>query len=282
MINVQKLADRLRQYEDGQKASEFSKLLWKPKEGTQKIRIVPYVFNPENPLIELQFYYNLAGKHYLAPCSFGKPDPIQEVIEALRASGSNEEKEIAKKLAPTTRIYTPIIVRGEEDQGVRYWGFGTLVHKQLLKLMTNADWGDITSYIEGNDIEVEFKKNSGKKNVKTGQSFPETILTPVPKKTPVVDPTRRDLMEKVKAQTDILKIFPLKSYEELQEAVNKWLHPESAEAEAGEQVAESVTQTAAPNAATPPTQAATANGTSATGGNLAAEFESFFQTKTTA
>ncbi len=279
MINVKALSDRLRQYEDGQKASEFSRLLWKPKEGVQKIRIVPYAFNPENPLIELQFYYNLAGKHYLAPSSFGKPDPIQEVIDSLRASGSDEEKEIAKKLSPTTRIYTPIIVRGEEELGVRYWGFGTLVHKQLLKLMTNPEWGDITSYTEGNDIEVDFKKISGKKNMKTGQPFPETTITALPRKTPVVDPTRRDLMEKVKSQTDILKIFPLKSYEDLKAAVEAWLNPDAAAQAAEtptEHPAESVSQTATPAAATVPLSV---GGETATGVGMAAEFEKFFQTK---
>ena len=282
-VNVQKLAARLKEFEDGQKASEFAKLLWKPKEGLQTVRIVPYKFNADSPFIELKFYYNLGGNHYLAPCTFGKPDPILEVIETLRSSGSNEEKEIAAKLNPTARTFAPVIVRGEEDQGVRYWGFGVTVYKQLLKLMTNAKWGDITSWTEGNDIDVEFHKESKKKNAK-GQSFPETTITPCPQKTPVVDPTRRDLMEKLKDQTDILQIFPLKTYEELQNAVNAWLYPsdgsEAAEAasapasQATAPVARSVT--AAPAAASPPTSTA---GVAPAGEKLANEFEKFFQTK---
>jgi hypothetical protein len=279
-LNIQKLASRLREFEDGQKASEFSKLLWKPKEGKQTVRIVPYQFNPESPFIELQFYYNLGGKHYLAPSTFGKPDPIQEVIEALRASGSNEEKEIAKKLSPTARTYVPVLVRGEEELGVRYWGFGTTVYKQLLKLMTNAKWGDITSWTEGNDIDVEFTKVSKKKNAQ-GQSFPETTIQPDPLKTAVCDASRKEVLAKLKDQTDILKIFPLKTYDELKAAVEAWLHPEDADtatataAPAAKQavVAESVT--AAPVAATPPTQPAGAPATK--GGDLAAEFETFFK-----
>lgn len=276
-VNVQKLAARLKEFEDGQKASEFAKLLWKPKEGLQTLRIVPYKFNAESPFIELKFYYNLGGNHYLAPCTFGKPDPILEVIETLRSSGSNEEKEIAAKLNPTARTYAPVIVRGEEDQGVRYWGFGVTVYKQLLKLMTNIKWGDITSWTEGNDIDVEFHKESKKKNAK-GQSFPETTITPCPQKTPVVDPTRRDLMEKLKDQTDILQIFPLKTYEELQNAVNAWLYPsdgsEAADATQAAPAAQSVT--AAPAAASPPTSTA---GIAPAGEKLANEFEKFFQTK---
>ena len=295
-VNVAKLAERLKQFEDGAKASEFAKLLWRPKEGTQTIRIVPYKFNPENPFIELKFYYKLGGNNYLAPCTFGKPDPILETIEALRASGSNEEKEIAAKLAPITRTYAPVIVRGEEDQGVRFWGFGVQVYKQLLKLMTNAKYGDITSWTEGRDIEVEFHKESKKKG-KDGKSFPETTILADPNITPVVDPTRRDYMEKLKDQTDILTIFPLKSYDELKAAVEKWLNPDEAEAaaEAANEAHVASTTAATSSAPAPATAAPAATSTPATtpaaapvtqsttatatpsNANLANEFEKFFQ-----
>ena len=265
-LNVQALSERLRQYEEGAKASEFAKLIWRPKEGTQVVRIVPYFKTPENPLIELQFYYKLAGNNYLAPCTFGKPDPIIEVIESLRASGSNEEKLIAAKLAPTRRIYVPVIVRGEEELGVRFWGFGVQVHQQLLRLMTETTmWGDITSVTNGNDLKVEFHKIGKKKNIK-GESFPETIIMPNPNKSPVVDPTRKDLMEKVKNQSDILNVFPLKTYEELKAIVNNYLNPtEESAVEPNNNAPAAQTPTVIPAAVSTPTDAATTK-----------EFESFF------
>jgi hypothetical protein len=288
-VNVQKLADRLRQFEEGAKASEFAKLLWKPKEGMQVVRIVPYKFNPEVPFIELKFYYKLGGNNYLAPCTFGKPDPILETIDALRSSGSNEEKEIASKLAPVTRTYAPVIVRGEEDQGVRFWGFGVQVYKQILKLMTNPKYGDITSWTEGRDIEVTFHKESKKKG-KDGKSFPETEILADPGTSPVVDPTRRDLMEKLKDQVDILTIFPLKSYDELKAAVEKWLNP--SDVPAAEADAPAPTLSAPPPVTTPTTATTVATSTpvaqptvtqttmatpTPSAANVAAEFEKFFQ-----
>ena len=274
-MNVQKLAARLKEIEDGQKASGFAKLLWKPKEGLQVVRIVPYKFNPDSPFIELKFYYNLAGAHYLAPCTFGKPDPIMEVIETLRSSGSDEEKQIAAKMNPTVRTYAPVIVRGEEDLGVRFWGFGIVVYTQLLKLTTKpAMWGDITSLTDGNDLEVEFHKVGKKKNNK-GESFPDTTITPYPTKSSVVDPSRRDLIEKVKDQTDINQIFPLKSYEELKDIVDKWLHPENSV----EEVDTSTLVTAASITPSPVVIPATTSATPS-GEALANEFEKFFQTST--
>jgi hypothetical protein len=283
-INIAKLAERLKQFEDGKNKNELSKLLWKPKEGQTKIRIVPYKFNTESPFIELKFYYGIAGKHYLAPCTFGKPDPIMEFIETLRNSGSNEEKILAKKLFPTSRTYAPIIVRGEEDAGVKFWGFGVTVYKQLLELLTNPEWGDITNPTEGNDITITFKKE-GKKKGPDGKAFPETSITPSPKKTPCVDMTKKDLLEKVKNQTNILEIFPLPTYDDLKVAMHKFLNPEEdttsgdgAEDPTPAADASSETTTEASSAPATPTQTAPASTTPAPAGDLANAFEKFFNT----
>jgi len=224
MANINALAARLKAFEDGQKANELSKRLWRPKEGIQNVRIVPYKYNSDFPFIELQFYYNIGDSHYLSPATFGKPDPIEEMVKTLRASGTEEQKQLIPKLVPTIRTYAPIIVRGEEDLGVRFWGFGVQVYKQLLKLMTNSKYGDITSLTDGRDIEVEFHKVSKKKNAE-GKPFPETNILCDPSVTPVVPPNRKDLMEKIKDQVDILDIFPLKSYDELKAIVENWLNP---------------------------------------------------------
>jgi hypothetical protein len=275
-LNLQKLTDRLKAYDDGKKGQEFARFLWKPKEGLQTVRIVPYKGDPEVPFIELKFYYNLNGKHYLAPCTFGKPDPILEMAEKLRASGAEEGREIARKLFPTPRIYVPILVRKEEDLGVRYWGFGPLVHRQLLKLTTNVKYGDITSLTEGHDIDVEFHRESKKKNER-GESFPETSILPDPAITPAVSPNRKDLIEKIRDQVDILKIFPLKSYEELSEAVNQWINPGGEEN--GPEEPETIPQSALypdEKASTPPVTKAEAPATSAAA--AATKWEEFFNT----
>lgn len=225
-IDKKKLQALLTQIENDEKQSEASKYIWKPKEGLNNVRIVPYKFNPDNPLVRLEFYYKIGGKNYLAPCGFGKPDPIQEFVEKLRSSGVQSQRAIAKELEAKPRTYVPIIVRGEEDRGVRFWGFGATVYKQLLKLMLDPDWGDITSLTEGNDIKIEFKKESNKKN-KDGKSFPETTITPIPRKSPVVDPKNKELMAKVEDQVDIMTIWPLPEYDELKSALDRYLNPET-------------------------------------------------------
>lgn len=226
-INFDLLTSRLRQFETGAKMSKTSQYVWKPKEGIQDIRIVPYKHNPESPFMELKFYYGLGGRTYLAPCTFGKPDPVAELVESFRGSPTQAHRELARKLEAKPRTYVPITVRKEESQGVKFWGFGATVFKQLLKLITNPDWGDITSLTEGNDLQVEFHKISNKKHP-NGQVFPETIITPRPKKTPAFDLKNVELQNKIiNEQPDVFTIWDLPSYDDLKLALDKYINPEA-------------------------------------------------------
>jgi len=42
------------------------------------------------------------------------------------------------------RTFAPVIVRGEESQGVKFWGFGKTVYQELLSIIADPDYGDIT------------------------------------------------------------------------------------------------------------------------------------------
>ena len=83
-----------------------------------------YEFNKDNPFIELFFHYNLNNRSYLSPISFGRPDPIEEFAQKLKGSGNKEDYQLSKKLEAKMRTFAPVIVRGEESQGVKFWGFG--------------------------------------------------------------------------------------------------------------------------------------------------------------
>ena len=101
-------------------------VMWRPEEGEETtIRLMSFPDNEGQPFKELYFYYNIGNNPgLLAPHQFGKPDPIQELINKLRDEGSKESYELAKKLYPKMRCYAPVVVRGEEDKGVRLWAFG--------------------------------------------------------------------------------------------------------------------------------------------------------------
>ena len=192
--------------------------LWKPEPGTQVVRIVPYQHNRENPFLELYFHYNFGGKSVLSPMSFGRPDPIVEFAEKLKSTGNSDDWKAGKKLEPTMRCYVPVIVRGKEAEGVKFWGFGKSVYQELLGFIADPDYGDISDPMNGRDITVEFKSKE-----QTGKDYPETSIRIKPNVTPVT--TDKSVLEKIASQPNINDIFKEPSYDDLVKALQDWLNP---------------------------------------------------------
>ena len=201
--------------------------LWKPQPGKTQIRIVPYEFNKDNPFIELFFHYNLNNRSYLSPISFGRPDPIEEFAQKLKASGNKEDYQLSRKLEAKMRTFAPVIVRGEEKQGVKFWGFGKTVYQELLSIIADPDYGDITDPVNGRDVVVEFLSAE-----ETGASFPKTNIRVKPNQTPISD--EPEVLELVKQQQDIREIYQEQSYDDLTEILNEWLNPDESESSSEE------------------------------------------------
>ena len=213
--------------------------LWKPQPGKTQIRIVPNKSNTDIPFIELFFHYDLGGKSYLSPISFGRPDPIEEFANKLKSSGNREDWRLGKKLEAKMRTFAPVIVRGEENEGVKYWGFGKTVYQELLSIIADPDYGDITDPVNGRDVSVEFISAE-----ESGASFPKTNIRVKPNQTPISD--EPSVLEKVKtSQKDITEIYQEQSYEDLTNVLNEWLNPseEPAEEEKEDTVSTSDLQT---------------------------------------
>ena len=193
--------------------------LWKPKPGTNQIRIVPYAHNKDNPFIELFFHYDIGNRTYMSPMSFGRPDPIEEFAEKLKSSGNRDDWKLGRKLDAKMRTFLPVIVRGEEKEGVKFWGFGKTVYQELLSFIADPDYGDITDPMTGRDIAVEFKTAE-----ETGASFPSTSIRVKPKQTPIVE-DKEQLKGMFENQQEITEIYQELSYDELKDVLNNYLNP---------------------------------------------------------
>lgn len=203
--------------------SNRNTLLWKPQSGTTRVRIVPYQHQKDNPFLELYFYYDLGGKTYLSNQTFNEPDPIVEFCEELRSTGQKEDWLLSKKLEPKLRTYVPIIVRGEEKEGVKFWGFGKGIYQELLSVITDPDYGDITDLNNGRDVEVTYQTPK-----EAGNTYGKVSIRVKPNQTPATE--EKDLLKQIlENQTKILDVFKKRTYEELKDALEKWLDPESYE-----------------------------------------------------
>ena len=208
--------------------------LWKPQPGKQVIRVLPYKHNKDNPFIELFFHFGLNNKTYLSPITFGRPDPIEEFASKLKTSGNREEYQMARKLEAKMRTFAPVVVRGEEAQGVRFWGFGKTVYQELLSVIADPDYGDITDPVSGRDISVEFITAE-----ESGASFPKTSIRVKPNQTPITE-DKAQLEGILDNQKDITELYQELSYEELTDVLNQWLNPEASEEKKAETAPASV------------------------------------------
>ena len=223
------------------KQDDKKQQLWKPETGKTRVRIVPYVHRKDNPFLELYFHYDIAKKSMLSPISMGNADPIVEFADKLKKTGDKDEWIMGRKIEPKMRTYVPVIVRGKESEGVKFWGFGKQIYTELLSIISDPDYGDITDLMNGRDIDVEFTPADAP------GAFPKTAIRVKPNTQPATDD--KSIAEKIMNQPQITDIFPEPSYDELEAALKEWMNPENADSDVEEE--EAAAPAAAPKASTP-------------------------------
>jgi hypothetical protein len=214
----QKLAEHNAAKQQQKSGTQGDPLFWKPKPGTQRVRIVPSPHNPDFPGTELFFYYEF-GKPMLAPSSFGLPDPIVKFCNKLKGEKGDKETvsnnwKVANKISAKKRVFVPIIVRGTDgqpDTGPFYWGMAPSYYDEVLKLYADEDYGDISDVDSGRDLTVEFVPPS-----KEG-AFPETFIRPRGNPSRMTDDPV--LFEKIKGIKNIVDVYKCPTEEELEAAL---------------------------------------------------------------
>lgn len=232
-----------------QNTKRKSDLFWKPTPGQTQVRIVPYKFNQDNPFIELFFHYNLNNKTYLSPISFERPDPIADFADKLKSMGDKEDWKAGKALEPKLRTFVPVVVRGKENEGVKYWGFGKTVYQDILGYIADPDYGDITDPVNGRDITIKYTSAAD-----AGTSFPVTSIRMKPNATPLMQDTEV-AVNLIKNQTKITDLWEELSYDELKAILNKHLNPEAEEVETPKSASEVLAEAKASTQKTPVVEA---------------------------
>jgi hypothetical protein len=158
-------------------------LFFKPSVGKQLIRVVPSKYNKANPFTEMMFYYSIGSKRVMAsPQNWGEKDPIMEFAKQLRGTNDKENWRLAKKLDAKVRIFAPIIVRGQESEGVKLWQFGKEVYQEFLNMAADDEIGDFTDIVAGRDIKLTTVGPEV-----TGTPYNKTSIGPSLKTSPLAD-----------------------------------------------------------------------------------------------
>jgi len=172
-INMELMRKKLAQLRgEGEKEQSH---WFKPDEGDQDIRIVP---SPDgDPLKEMYFHYNVGEHRGGIVCpkrNYGEECPICEFASSLWREGTQnndeESKKLAKSLFVRARYFSPVVLRGREDEGVKIYGYGKRAYENLLGYILDPDYGDITDPLEGTDISLTYTKPT------TPGAYPQTSL----------------------------------------------------------------------------------------------------------
>ena len=123
------------------------------------------------------FHYNVGSHKRGVLCpkrNFGEQCPICEFASSLWREGvdnnDEESKKLAKSLFVRTRYFSPVVVRGREDEGIKVYGYGKTAYELLLGYILDPEYGDITDVDEGTDITLTYTTPN-----KPG-AFPQTSL----------------------------------------------------------------------------------------------------------
>ncbi len=222
----------LKRFSSLQNNTKKSDSIWKPANGKSQIRLVPYKFNKDNPFIELYFHYNINNKTYLSPISFGRPDPIVEFAEKLKRTGDTDDWKAGKKMEPKLRTFAPVIVRGKENEGVKFWGFGKTVYQDILGYIADPDYGDITDPNSGRDIVLEVVSAE-----ESNASYPTTTIRVKPATSKILSDAAA-VTELLNTQKEITELYSELSYDELKGVLENWLNPSASSNSSGNPINE--------------------------------------------
>ena len=214
-MDLDAIKSRLNQLQNTQ-----TNAFWKPQPGKSQIRIVPYKHDKNNPFSELFFHYSLVpNKTVLSPLSYGRPDPVQQFADKLKSTGNKDEWIQGKRIEPKMRTFVPVVVRGEENEGVKFWGFGKTVYQELLGIIADPDYGDISDSTTGRDISVERQTPA-----EAGNQYGKTTIRVKPNVAALSAVS--NLLEKLlDEQPDIKELYQEPTFDELKEHLSNFLNP---------------------------------------------------------
>ena len=210
----------LNSQKQGSQKRDMSLILWKPTVGKHSVRIVPALWDKSNPFKEVLVHYGIGNRTMISLVNFGEKDPIVEFAKQLAQTGDKDNWMMSRKLEPKMRVFTPVIVRGEEEKGVRLWEFGKQIYAELLSLADDPDVGDYTDVIQGRDITIE---TTGPET--NGTSFNQSKVRVRTKVTPLSEDSA-EVEKWLNNQPEVFSIFKKYPYDEMKESLLSWLHPE--------------------------------------------------------
>lgn len=190
-MDVNALKDMVNRVNPGRKENPHKNLWFKPTDKPTSIRILPYPHADNNiPFLDVYYHYDVGGvKSIVCPKHHdGSPCPICDLADEFRGMSRGGGKDdpnwkIFLALKAKARIYAPILVRGQEDEGVKLWGFPQTILTYFIEKASDPDWGDFTDPKNGRDVTVQVLMPNSANNP---SSFKRPVASLKPGQSPIL------------------------------------------------------------------------------------------------
>lgn len=211
-------------------SSGFKDVL-KFKPGTScELRLLPNVNKPQNTFYHYYTYgwESFATGQYInvvSPQTIGERCPVSEARYQLRQRGSAEEQERSSKVMRREQwlVNTYVINHNEEPENndsVKILRYG----KQLHKIITDAIEGEDSDQFGAKVFDLSESGCTFRVKCDKQGDYPTYVASKflIPGAVPGLAPADHDKI--YKQVHDLDDVFPIKSYDEIQEVVNEHLH----------------------------------------------------------
>jgi phage FluMu protein Com len=219
---ISSIEEKLKRFEQRKSKRQIDPRIWKPKEASHTIRLVPYYDWPD-PFMELYFHYEM-GESILCPAKtiyIDQPCPICEYVNQLYKTDYKAAGLIRAKL----RAHVPIIERGKEfdsegKPNVKLWGISDTVYKSFLTTChENDEEGKIWDPTDGADVIVTYTKPDNTDDNRYGN----TSIS-VKRKESVLIKNANNLNKILENVPKWDEVFKLHSHEELEKLLDAWIN----------------------------------------------------------
>ena len=223
-INLDKINDALNKLDPTKSTNGGGDDIIKLEEGEHNIRIAPYKHDLEMPFQEMWFHFGIAGRTFLCPTKMkGESDPICDFAtkcwDQFKQTNDESFKEMFKNMAAKNRAYIPIVKRGEEEKGIRWWSISPrTTYKDILDLVKSAyrQGVDITDENEGLDLVVNMEHGFNNWLV------PGNIITAL-KPSPLAP--KKDIPSIIDSVKPIDELFQFSPIEEMKVSLDRHVNP---------------------------------------------------------
>ena len=187
-----------------QKVSDF----WVPEIGENLIRVLP----PRDGKLfymKVGVHYRLigSGMEFCPRVTANLPCPICETVMDLRKVGSSGAMELVRRFSVTERYMMNVIVLSSDVKEIKQYLAPKTVRLELLKIILDPDYGDITDLETGRNVVIEKVQGSG--------GFVNYIVRVKPNQVPISQVIGRKLrLEDIPSFSELVK-ERMKSYDEL-------------------------------------------------------------------